>query len=67
MTLSDLYEAVINDELNDKAIKSKWDTLCGALKDHDAASIKEMIKDGALSGLIEIENQDGFGSEGMSL
>ena len=67
MTLYDFINAVKNDELNDKTIKSKWDVLCDALKDHNASRIKEMIEDGALDGLQEIEADDGFGTEGMSL
>jgi hypothetical protein len=67
MTIFDFAKAVNADELSDKAVKAKWDKLCDALKDHDVKSIKEMIKESALSGLIYIEGNDGFGTEGMSL
>lgn len=67
MTIFDFVEAVNADELSDRAVKAKWDKLCDVLKDHDIKSIKEMIKEGALDGLANIEGNDGFGTEGMSL
>ena len=67
MTLYDFVQSVNADELNDKTVKAKWNKLCDALKDHDAAQIKQMIQEGALDGLLEIECQYGFGPEGMSL
>jgi hypothetical protein len=67
MTLFDFICAVKRDELNDRTIKQKWDTLCDVLKAHNAEAIKQMILEDALDGFDDIEANDGFGTEGMSL
>lgn len=67
MTLSEFVDAVLAEDLTDKAIEAKWSKLCDELKSQDVDTIKNLIEDGALSVFVEIEGDDGFGTEGMRL
>jgi hypothetical protein len=67
MTAYEFLEAVLNGDLTDKAIKERWDRLCDTLKDHDPSQIKMMISQHILDGIVQIEADDGFGTEGMDL
>lgn len=67
MNLQEFEDAIVADELKESAIVAKWKKLCSILSELDHDMVSEMIHDGVLSQLIEIESQDGFGTEGMKL
>jgi len=67
MNLQEFEDAIVADELKESAIVAKWKKLCSILSGLDHDIITEMVHNGFLSQLIEIESQDGFGTEGIKL
>ncbi len=67
MNLSEFCYAVCDDELKDSAIKNKWSLFCEELNNLDVETIKNLIEDGHMNGLIDYEQDDGFGTEGLKL
>ena len=67
MTLQEFEDLVVAGKLNRSAIINIWGKLCDTLNDLEPEMIDNMIHDGVLSVLIDVESNDGFGTEGMRL
>ena len=67
MTLQEFCEYTVTGAMTDEGIQNRWNRFCEELKNMDVYQIKDMIEDGFLDSLLEFENEDGFGTEGMKL
>ena len=67
MNLQEFEDAIVADELKESATITKWKKLCSILSELDHNMVTEMIHNGFLAQLIEIESQDGFGTKVIKL
>lgn len=67
MNIQEFEDAILDADLTEDAVKRKWQKICHELAQLDVEIVSELIHNGFLEPLIELESMDGFGTEGLKL